>query len=98
MLLLLYFLSASLQIKGGVHNKYFPTVSENVTEKTFPADLEVNTTFDMVLVKCPGYEYNHRNVNETFVFSSDLKKLKLSMFTKDYLFAWTPLVEKSSES
>uniref|UniRef100_A0A0N5BI75 Tyrosine-protein phosphatase domain-containing protein n=1 Tax=Strongyloides papillosus TaxID=174720 RepID=A0A0N5BI75_STREA len=100
MSILLYFLAASLalvplSIYCEEVTNYFPSVPGIINETTFPVRLTVNTTSDVVLIKCPYFGYKHTNDSKEFSPNTFLRRSALTYNTDNELFAWIPLMKKS---
>ncbi|CEF61451.1 Protein-tyrosine phosphatase,receptor/non-receptor type domain and Protein-tyrosine/Dual specificity phosphatase domain and Protein-tyrosine phosphatase, catalytic domain-containing protein [Strongyloides ratti] len=78
--------------KGNIHYTFFPSVSQVVTNRTFPATVNFESNSDVILVKCPSKKYRHSNVNDTFDLHDLLHYSELKFHTKGDIFVWTPTV------
>uniref|UniRef100_A0A0N5C0D3 ZP domain-containing protein n=1 Tax=Strongyloides papillosus TaxID=174720 RepID=A0A0N5C0D3_STREA len=76
----------------------FHYVPLNIDKSVFPINFEVATNSDMVLVKCPGAGYRHKNDEDVFMNSNDVLKYKNFVPLNTSLFVWVPLLKKSSNS
>uniref|UniRef100_A0A0K0G0A2 Uncharacterized protein n=1 Tax=Strongyloides venezuelensis TaxID=75913 RepID=A0A0K0G0A2_STRVS len=102
---MLYLLSAALalvplpiQPHQMYDQKLFPEISLDISKNTFPIDLEVEKPSDMVLVKCPGDGYRHKNGDDEFRNSNDVLEYKHFIPLDTSLFVWVLLLKKSSNS
>uniref|UniRef100_A0A0N5BFX0 Tyrosine-protein phosphatase domain-containing protein n=1 Tax=Strongyloides papillosus TaxID=174720 RepID=A0A0N5BFX0_STREA len=103
MFLKLYLLGAALALMplstappGPQQETLFPYISRDITNTTFPFDLNVTTNSDMVLVKCPNLGYRHKNNNESFAQNPDVFISGSIYSTSDNSFAWVPLLKSKS--
>uniref|UniRef100_A0A0N5BQX4 Ig-like domain-containing protein n=1 Tax=Strongyloides papillosus TaxID=174720 RepID=A0A0N5BQX4_STREA len=103
MLLKLYLLGAALafmplstQPPGQQQENLFPYIDRDITNTTFPKDLNVTTNSDVVLVKCPDTDYRHKDNRETFSRNSQVLKVGSMFSPEGDLFAWVPLLKSKS--
>uniref|UniRef100_A0A0N5B517 Ig-like domain-containing protein n=1 Tax=Strongyloides papillosus TaxID=174720 RepID=A0A0N5B517_STREA len=82
-----------IQLEGTVHNHLFPYVTKNITKIKFPVDLGVNTSSDVVLVRCPYKNYKHLSKNDQFFENTDIVKLFEPPGQRPLVF-WLPLLRK----
>uniref|UniRef100_A0A0K0EBP4 Protein-tyrosine-phosphatase n=2 Tax=Strongyloides stercoralis TaxID=6248 RepID=A0A0K0EBP4_STRER len=91
--LLLQVLECSEQI---THRSYFPFVPEKVTDQNFPIIHNTNASSNLVMIKCPGYQYKHIRSEDSFAMNEKLRSPNLFFFTNNENIAWAPLVYNSS--
>uniref|UniRef100_A0A0N5C6C9 Tyrosine-protein phosphatase domain-containing protein n=1 Tax=Strongyloides papillosus TaxID=174720 RepID=A0A0N5C6C9_STREA len=103
MFLKLYWLGAALtlmslptQLQGQDQQKYFPYILRDITNTTFPFNLNVTTNSDTVHVKCPNAKYNHKTPNDSFVPNVDIFQEKSIYSNPLNKFAWVPLLRQSN--
>uniref|UniRef100_A0A0N5BTF7 Tyrosine-protein phosphatase domain-containing protein n=1 Tax=Strongyloides papillosus TaxID=174720 RepID=A0A0N5BTF7_STREA len=86
----------SAQPGGVINNQYFSGVPKTVNDTTFPIDLKVKRTSDMVLVKCPGDDYRHTQTRDSFKLNRTIDRGDLKVVVVKDMFIWVPLMEHSS--
>uniref|UniRef100_A0A0N5B4B7 6-cysteine protein n=1 Tax=Strongyloides papillosus TaxID=174720 RepID=A0A0N5B4B7_STREA len=103
MLLKLYLLGAALafmplstQPPGPQQETLFPYISKDITNTTFPFDLNVTANSDVVLVKCPDIGYRHKSNNDSFAPSSEVFISGSTYSPGDNSFAWVPLLKSKT--
>uniref|UniRef100_A0A0K0EVX7 Ig-like domain-containing protein n=1 Tax=Strongyloides venezuelensis TaxID=75913 RepID=A0A0K0EVX7_STRVS len=103
MLLKLYCLGAALALMplptqplGPQQETLFPYISRDITNTTFPFDLNVTTNSDVVLVKCPHNNYRHKDAGESFSFNTEDFKARSIFNREGDSFAWVPLLKSKS--
>uniref|UniRef100_A0A0N5C2B3 Tyrosine-protein phosphatase domain-containing protein n=1 Tax=Strongyloides papillosus TaxID=174720 RepID=A0A0N5C2B3_STREA len=104
MFLKLYWLGAALalmpfliQLQGEYHRRFFPDLPENITNTTFPFNLNTGTTSDIVLVKCPYSEYKHNSGNDSFQINAGLDDLWINELKfQNKALIWIMSMRKSS--
>uniref|UniRef100_A0A0N5C7R4 Fam-a protein n=1 Tax=Strongyloides papillosus TaxID=174720 RepID=A0A0N5C7R4_STREA len=99
----LYWLGAALALMPfliqpeEVHReKLFPYVPEDTNGTTFLIDLEATTLSNIVLVKCPYTQYNHKTSNDSFIPTDDIIESESTLRDHNKLFAWVPLLRQSA--
>uniref|UniRef100_A0A0N5C718 Tyrosine-protein phosphatase domain-containing protein n=1 Tax=Strongyloides papillosus TaxID=174720 RepID=A0A0N5C718_STREA len=106
MLLKLYLLGAALAFMplstqpDEVHRMdLFPNIPEDVNGTTFPFDIKVINSSDIVLVKCPNAGYRHTSTNDKFSNSMDILSLEnIKIQYAKLLSVWFPLLRNASGS
>uniref|UniRef100_A0A0N5BEX7 Ig-like domain-containing protein n=1 Tax=Strongyloides papillosus TaxID=174720 RepID=A0A0N5BEX7_STREA len=104
MFLKLYWLGTALalmpfiiQLQGEHHRRFFPDLPENITNTTFPFNLNTGTTSDIVLVKCPYSEYKHNSGNDSFQINGGLDDSWINELKfQNKALIWTLSMRKSS--
>uniref|UniRef100_A0A0K0F3K5 Uncharacterized protein n=1 Tax=Strongyloides venezuelensis TaxID=75913 RepID=A0A0K0F3K5_STRVS len=103
MLLKLYCLGAALALMplptqplGPQQETLFPYISKDITNTTFPFDLNVTTNSDVVLVKCPHNSYRHKDAGESFSFNTEDFKARSIFNREEDSFAWVPLLKSKT--
>uniref|UniRef100_A0A0N5B4E3 Tyrosine-protein phosphatase domain-containing protein n=1 Tax=Strongyloides papillosus TaxID=174720 RepID=A0A0N5B4E3_STREA len=104
MLLKLYWLGAavalmplSIQPDPLYPQRFFSGIPKTIINTTFPFDLNTETTFDIVLVKCPFGEYKHNDENDIFKSESKIETSHIKeLLYQDRTLIWTPTLRKSS--
>uniref|UniRef100_A0A0K0F3L4 LCCL domain-containing protein n=1 Tax=Strongyloides venezuelensis TaxID=75913 RepID=A0A0K0F3L4_STRVS len=104
MLLKLYCLGAALALMplptqplGPQQETLFPYISRDITNTTFPFDLNVTTNSDVVLVKCPNFRYSHIS-NDSFTPNFEVFISGSTYSPSDNSFAWVPLLKSKTGS
>uniref|UniRef100_A0A0N5BZB0 Tyrosine-protein phosphatase domain-containing protein n=1 Tax=Strongyloides papillosus TaxID=174720 RepID=A0A0N5BZB0_STREA len=98
MFLKLYWLGAALALMPLLiqpellyHRRFFPDFPENITDITFPFDLSIATTSDIVLVKCPFQNYKHNSIDDDFKLELKLDRSRIAeLIFQNYTLIWTP--------
>uniref|UniRef100_A0A0K0FP52 Uncharacterized protein n=1 Tax=Strongyloides venezuelensis TaxID=75913 RepID=A0A0K0FP52_STRVS len=103
MLLKLYCLGAALALMalptqplGPQQETLFPYISRDITNTTFPFDLNVTTNSDVVLVKCPNFGYRHKKNDDSFTPNSEVFMSGSTYSPSDNSFAWVPLLKSKT--
>uniref|UniRef100_A0A0K0EAN2 Protein-tyrosine-phosphatase n=1 Tax=Strongyloides stercoralis TaxID=6248 RepID=A0A0K0EAN2_STRER len=91
--LLLQFLDYSEQATYGSH---FSSVPKKLTGQTFPVIHNINSSSNLVIVKCPGPEYKHTKITDRFSPYGNQHRLNLLYYPADEAFTWAPVMYNSS--
>uniref|UniRef100_A0A0N5BTF8 6-cysteine protein n=1 Tax=Strongyloides papillosus TaxID=174720 RepID=A0A0N5BTF8_STREA len=90
------FMPLLIQAPEPNHRQYFANVPKTVNKTTFPMDLKVNRTSDMVFVKCPGRKYHHRIESDDFTVHDTISDAKFKIIGEKNITIWVPLMKTSS--